>query len=319
MCKKYILLILCSILLAACSKPRFTLEFELPAALHSAYNISYYAASPKQGRWVETALMVQQGKGKMVLPLEEATVISLTAAGSTIHLYAEPGDRITISGESADPFSWKIGGNGINTQWSGWRNENSAAVSGHDSAKINAAVRKYIKKNPSEPLSALLLLYEYDRREDNEGFLDLWKSLKGEAAMEKWITLSGRTDLYTNKPLKPVKKGEIHRLVLKSVENGADTVVTGKVPVALYFWRTKDEGRQEMIDSLKNLRKAHPDSSSFIIADICLDADSLSWTSSIARDSLKHTVRAWNPIGEADSTLRALGVERTPFFLLIEK
>lgn len=310
-------LLLAILVLTGCSKPRFTVEFRLPEAMHSAYTLTYYAASPRQGKWMETAVMVQAGKGKAELPAVDPAVVSLTAAGNTIYFYVERGDKITLTGESADIFSWNISGNSITDDWSRWTRENASALSSRDAKKINAAVEKYVGKNPSNPLSALLLLYEFNRREDNPLFLRLWKMLKGEAAKEKWITLSGRSDLYTNRPVEEVDVKKKHTLVVKSIDNGADTIVSGEVPVVLLFWRNSDSERREMIDSLRALRKAHPDSASFIIADICFDPDSISWASPLGRDSLKHTIRGWNPVAEADSAVRALGVERTPMIVTL--
>ncbi len=310
--KKFLLFILLSFFLLSCTKPKFEVLFDLPESVHAAYTFTYYASSAKQGKWIETGVMVQGGRGKMTLPVANPAVVALSAGGNVIYFYVERGNNVKIKGGSADIFSWEIGGNSINEDWSKWRRANAGAIGGGNAEKINKAVADYVKKNPENPLSALLLLYEYDRKEDNEGFLSLWKSLKGEAAKEKWITISGRTDLYANSPLTPPDLKRKHTIILKSLVNGADTIITGKVPVAILFWRNSDNDRTKMIDSLKALRKAHPDSASFIIADVCFDPDSISWASPLGRDSLEHTIRAWNPMAEADSVIRSLGVEKTP-------
>lgn len=313
---RVVITLLVSLVSSACSRPKITLDFELPSSLHAAYNISCYVSSSKGGgRWIETAIMLQNGKGRINLPMDQPSVIELKAGQTSVFIYAERGDKIKISGDSADPFNWKIGGNEINEEWSSWRKEYAGMLSSHQSGPVNEAVKKYVSKNPSDPLSVLLLLYEYNRRYDNEGFLKLWKSLKGEAAKEKWITISGRSDLYTNRPIEPASAKKKHKIIVKSLLNGTDTIVTGKKPVVILFWRNQDKDRDKMIDSLRSLRRHNPDSSSFIIADICFDPDSLSWVSPLGRDSLEHVIRGWNPIGEADSTMQSLGIERTPVMI----
>lgn len=314
---KLLTLLLTLLILTGCSKPRFSVEFRLPDAIHAAYTLNYYASSSRQGKWMETGVMVQAGKGKAELPAVDPAVVGLSAGANTIYFYVERGNKIVITGKSADIFSWEISGNAITEDWNRWTRDNASILSSRDVKKINAAVEKYVKKNPSNPLSALLLLYEFNRREDNPLFLKLWKSLKGEAAKEKWITLSGRADLYTNRPVEEVDVKKKHTLVVKSLDNGADTIVSGEVPVVVLFWRNSDSKRGEMIDSLRSLRKSHPDSASFIIADICFDPDSISWASPLGRDSLKHTIRGWNPVAEADSAIRALGVEGTPMIITL--
>lgn len=313
-----LLLFIIGMTAGGCSRPKVTLEFSLPTELHMAYTINYYNVTPRGGRYIETGVMIQQGKAKTILPLADEAVISVAAAGKTIYIYAERGDKISLTGESADMFSWKIGGNKINDQWTRWRNDNDDILQSSDSWKVNKAVEEYVKKNPDNPLSALLLLYNYNRRENNDGFLKLWAMLKGEAAKEKWITLSGRSDLYSGRPLTPLDTKKSHTFVLKTLANGADTIRTGKTPVTILFWRSNDQKRTEMVDSLRSLRKSHPDSAKYLIVDVCFDPDSINWAMPLIRDSLKGVVRAWMPLGETDSIARLLGVERTPMIIHID-
>ena len=90
-----------------------------------------------------------------------------------IVIYAEKGDKIDVSGDSADPFTWNVGGNEINAKLSEWRKKNAKTLASADAAKINAAVDKYVVANPSSGVSALLLLTAYSGYEDNAGFRKL--------------------------------------------------------------------------------------------------------------------------------------------------
>ena len=304
-------------LATGCIKNKFKVEFSLDPKVNSAYTLSYYASSASQGLYVEGAVNISNGKGMIELATRYPTIVLLSSGAENIYFYAERGDDIEVTGSSADPLGWKVEGNSINEEWSKWRIDNTDALRSRDAAKVNVAVEKFVRKNNENPLSTLLLIYYYDRRENNAGFMRLWKSLEGEAAKEKWLTISSRNDLLTAEPLPPLDVRKPHTLILKSRENGADTVVTGSKTVVLYFWRSGDPDREIMIDSLKALRKAHPDSASFVIADICFNPDSMSWSGAVGRDSLYHTIRAWNPVAEADSAIRVFGVERTPVMIAI--
>lgn len=299
-------------------KNRFKLTFDLTGDPNTAYTCAYYASDATKGFFVETAVAVQKGKGESELATHNPTLLRISSGNRTVWAYVERGDNIRISGKGDDMIGWEIGGNRLNEQWSRWRKENGAALRSGDAAKVNDAVARFVRSNPSDPLSTLLLQLYYNRREDNKGFLSLWHLLRDEAAAEIWIRMVNRNDLYTNRPLPAPDFSKPHTIVLKSFANGSDTIRTGEVPVMLYFWRNSDKNRKEGIDSLRALRKANPDSAKFIIADICFDADSLGWASPLGRDSLRHTIRAWNPIAEADSLMRSLGVERTPAMILIE-
>ncbi|MDE5807251.1 MAG: hypothetical protein K2H76_03980, partial [Muribaculaceae bacterium] len=129
---RLLFLFLSFLILSGCSKPRFTIEFQLPESLHAAYTLSYYASSSRQGKWMESGVMVQAGKCKATLPTSNPTVVALSAGMNAIYFYVERGDKITVTGESADIFSWTIGGNAINDDWSQWRHENAAAVGSGD-------------------------------------------------------------------------------------------------------------------------------------------------------------------------------------------
>ena len=72
--------------------------------------------------------------------------------------YAERGDKIKITGEGSDPYSWNISGNRLTEEWNVWRLDNKTVLSSGDYSKINTAVEKYVKANQDNPLSTLLLL-----------------------------------------------------------------------------------------------------------------------------------------------------------------
>lgn len=302
----------------SCNRAKIKLEIELPENVNQIYAVAYFSASSNGGTFISSAVPVRNGKGEITLPLAQPSVIELSRGGNVIYIYAEKGDKILISGKSDNPVLWKVEGNEINNRWCDWRLKNEKLLQENNTGKINKAIARYVNANPGDPLSTLLLLYKFNRRADNILFLSLWNKLKGEAAKEKWIAVSHRSDLIDNLPAGNIKKSKKPRLIIKTLDNGVDTIVTGRVPVVLLFWRNDDSDRQLFIDSIRKLRTEHPDSSKFIIADISFDVDSMSWRSPLQRDSLRHVVRGWNPLGEADSIIRALGVERTPALIRID-
>ena len=208
------------------------------------------------------------------------------------------GDKIDVSGDSADPFTWNVGGNEINAKLSEWRKKNAKTLASADAAKINAAVDKYVVANPSSGVSALLLLTAYSRYEDNAGFRKLWRRLTGEARSPKWTQLVARADIPSGSAAEPAL---IKRLTLRTFDNGVDTIDTSKARASLFlFFNNGIDNRKAVFDSIRALAKAYPDSSRRIIVDACMDPDSLSWRSPLRSDSMSKTVRAWIPAGMAD-------------------
>lgn len=299
------------VLLSACASKKIKLEFTLTQSVSTTYTVSYYASDSRQGFFMETAISLIGGKAVQEMPMVNPSLLFVSSGENRIAVYARRGDKIEIKGDNPSPYTWSVSGNDINKQWSEWRRANSKALTGRDYKAINKAVAAFVKDNTGNPLSTLMLLIDFNRREDEALFKQLWSSLDNKALEQKWIDLVGRNDMLTNSP-QFGNRSAVRVIPLKSLARGADTVRIGKTPVFLYFWRTDDSDYSEMIDSMKAMRKRNPDSTKFIIADVCFDPDSLSWSSQAARDSLKRTIRAWNPRGETDSLMRVLGVHHTP-------
>lgn len=313
-------LLFCAFLMvcAGCVRNEVKVEFKLPANVNDAYRIVYYASDKVKGFYMENVAAVQAGKGESVCPTRYAT-IGLFMQGSqpvVAGFYAERGDKIVVEGENSDPAFWKISGNKITEEWSAWCRSSRDALISRDAVKINKAVDDYVAKNPENPLSTILLLIYYDRREDPSGFRKAWKKLAGKALEPQWTTMIGSNDMMAGAPSETAKAG---MMVLKSAGTGADTLRPGKVPMILYYWRRDDSGRNDDIAMLKTLAKEYPDSLKRVVADICFEPDSGIWRSSIRLDSLDHTIRAWNPMAETDSAAMSIGVTGTPRFVVIGK
>lgn len=317
---KYIakfLLLFVLVALGGCVKNEIKVDFRLPSNVNDAYKMTYYASDPVKGWFVETVAAVQQGKVQMICATHNPTIVFILESGSMPRaaFYAERGDKIKITGDSSDPFSWRISGNKLTEEWSQWRLDNRTSLASRDPAKINKAVGDYVKKNPDKPLSTILLLVYYDRRADEVGFHKLWNLLTGKALEPKWMQLVSRSDMLRDAP---VFSEKLSSIILHTYDNGVDTLLTGKKPMLLYFWRESDVKRNEGIGILKDLVKEFPDSGARMIADVCFDPDSIGWQSAVRRDSLKKVVRGWNFRGETDSVMMRAGVARTPWFIVFD-
>lgn len=300
----------------SCTRNEFTVEVELPEDASSHYTLLYYASDPAKGWLVENVVTPVDGKMTMRGITRNPTVVYIFGNGrhpATV-LYAERGDRLECKASSGQPSSWVFSGNGVTERLTGWISTNKELLKG-DAAAVNKQVAAYVEKNHEDPVSTILLLTFYDRGEDEKGFRRLWGMLSGDASKEKWTTIAGRADLLAfDGSFADIPK----EFVVNSVENGADTVRLGKVPVLLYFSRQGVTDRDLDIKALRRVSDSWPDSSGRIIADIGFDADSASRAWPVKRDSLRNAIHAWMPLGPADSTAMRLRVSRVPLFILFD-
>lgn len=318
MSKALVLIVLALMSLTSCIKNEVKVEVQLPPDVNDAYRLTYYASDPQKGWYAETVIPVQKGKGEVICYTRNPTIVYVMHNSNVPEaaFYAERGDKVKITGSDIDPYSWSIGGNKINEQWSEWRLKNKEALMGRDAKKINLAVTEYVNSNPDKPLAAILLLVYYDRRNDEAGFRKLWKKLKGDALSQEWAQLVAPTDLPEGMPM---ERQKVEEMILHTAGSGADTLTFGKKPLMLFFWRTDDSDRDENMTKLRQLRKDIPDSAKNRITDISFEMDSIYWRNSLSRDSLQGVMRAWVPTGETDSVVIRLDIPRTPYVLVYDR
>lgn len=300
-----------------CRRNEVKVHFELPSSVSDAYKMVYYASDPSKGWYVETVAAVQGGKAEIELPMRNPMIVFIMGAGSIPRcaFYAERGDEIKIKGDSGDPRTWRVTGNKMTEAWTKWRLDNADAFKSGKAEKINAAVSAYVKKNPENPLSTILVLSYYDRSVDEPGFRKTWEMLKGDALQPKWIRMVARADVAEDAPR---FREPVDQMIVTSIGNGVDTIKFKGKPLMIYFWRDEDAGQKEDMEKYRVTAAESGDSSKRIMADISFDPDSSGWVYRTRRDSVRKSVRGWIYKGEVDSVISRLHVPGTPWFVVCD-
>lgn len=313
--KIFPLYILAVILLAACGSKGFSLEFSLPAATDTNYTVRYYASDKRGGMTVESVVIIAKGKGSIKCPAIKPCLLYLyTGSAAPLAIFAERGDKITVEGKSADPYAWTIGGNDINLRLSQWRNDNAKTLAANNPDSTNLAVARFVMNNPEAEIAPILLLTSFSRNDDETLFRRLWQRLPDQGTAREWARMAARADMPDGIIHTP---GRLRSMAMRSLANGIDTICPDSVKATiLFFWNNGLDNRKETFDSIKALVREFSDSASRVIADVCLDPDSLGWRSPLRSDSLEKVVRMWAPAGMADPRLMRLGVTRSPFYIV---
>lgn len=324
----FLTLALMLMMLGGCVKNEFRIDFEFPDDHIGNYMVSYYAWDNKKGMWIEQTASIQEGEASLGCLTHNPTVVYVSDASNssnTMAIYAERGDKIKISGKEKDMWTWSVTGNKISERWSKWRNE--AAAGKNDDKKLEKSIADYVRKNPDDDLSALLLLTEWSMRENTDGFLKLWNSISKRGRRQELIDISASSHLFgthfsvqADGTLARTKVPDLASVTFRSRDNGVDTLLFKKGQASLlYFFTENNSARREARDTLKVLSKEYQDSTKRIIADISVDTDSMSWVAAIRSDSLTKAVRGWEPRGLADEKMAILGVMRIPWLIVKDK
>ncbi len=316
------------LVLSGCVKNEFSIDFEFPKDYVGNYILTYYAWDSRGGRWIEQTASLQDGVASVGCITRLPTLVYISDASSvskSIVIYAERGDKIKISGNGADMDRWTVKGNSISEGWTEWRKD--VYTKKQDRNAFEKSIEDFVSKNKSDKLSAILLLTEWSRRENPEGFLKLWNSIDRSVRDQQIVEMCGATDLLgveftteSDGSLAYSKDAKLKSIVVRSRDNGVDTLKFNKVKASLlYFYSENNSLRREAADTIGSLSKLYPDSTKRIISDIYVDSDSMTWLGAIRRDSIKGVVRAWQPYGLGDDDMVSLGVTRLPWYIVKDK
>lgn len=317
-----ILLAAAVVMVAACVRNEFSVEFSLPESVSRTYTVIYYAASSGRGRIIESVINVEKGHARYQGVMRDPCLASLMVSGAAtpqVFFYLERGDKISVTGSDGDPVTWKITGNRITDALTDWRLSSlkeireASKVGGNPSA-LNRRVSEYVKSHPDDPVSTLLLLCYYDRGADESGFRSAWAMLRDNALKSKWLELVSRNDMLSDVTPLPDR---LNPIVLKSLATGCDTIVPGRVPAIIYFARNTSPRRDESVSGLRELLREYKDSSRRVVASVSFEPDSSAFVYQSRDDSLTGAVKAWMPLGVSDRQARELQVSKIPFFLVI--
>ena len=314
---RYLFLLLLP-LLVACGKNKFTLDFDVASDVTDNYNVTYYATDLEGGLTIQAVASLREGRCELEGVTKRPTLVyvSTRKTGYPMVMYVKRGEKIKIEGTDKNPLGWIAENNDINRTLSDWRKENLDALVDNKADSVNLSISRFVEENTDNPVSTLLMLCYYDRSINENEYEALMASLKGNAKDEEWFKITSRADNLVKYYAYPAS---LESIVMRSVKDGADTLRLNKRdPVILFFWQTGWNERKQMIDSIKVIENEFPDSVR-IIADICLDPDSVGWRNAIKKDTLANVKRFWTPLGAADPTATKLKVNSLPYYIVFDK
>lgn len=311
-----LLLLLIGTMLASCTKKQFTIEFSLDPGITGNYRVVCLAADKRGARPVETVASVQQGKATLTLPclLPTLVYISPTAGNATppLVLYAEKGEKITLTGKEENHLSWSADGSETNRALTQWRLDNIAALT-HDKTAATKAAAEYVTAHPDSRVSLILLLTVIDRSADEMLFRRLWQRLDKSLRTPEALAIAERADLLATVPVAADHIPATFEARL--LDDSLVTVRQSDARATLYWCRTATdrEGKKDADSLRRYFRRIAPDS--LRLVTVAFDSDSIAMRRSVRLDSLPKALHLWEPEGAAGELARHLGAARTPFYI----
>ncbi len=310
-----LLLALLAVAMNACSSGKFKISGKLSDIASANLHIAYYTVNGVKDAWVTT-----HDNGAFEFTGESAdptmAVIYDTQSQVIACLEVQNGDAIEISGTPNKRYQLTVKGTETNERWSGFLNEHAKQFEAGNKAATNAAIEKYVKANPDDITSTMLLLANYDSGSDPGRAKKL---LSGISTNAKPLSIICAFEALTATIGKSQAEGVLPVLLMINAQTGkfGQLRYNASSLTLLYIWGNDNEQAHKAdIDRLKALRSA-ASGKQLQIADISLEADSSFWRSTITRDSAQW-LQFWVPEGPLGVDIKPLHITSTPLAMLAD-
>lgn len=309
-----VILLVAAVLLSGCGKNEFSISGTLKEAGARKLTVVYTALSKKQDQLVTQQVDCRNDAFSLLCATKEPTLVWIMGPdGTLLHvLYAEKGNKIQISGNYNSPLEWKITGNKVSERYADWMRSNVSLLTKDDPSAVNGAVAKYVKENPKDMASAVMLLTFYHRNTDEKGFNSLWASLKISDKDKTRLLHTAMTQLDNSR-----EKAAALTVGPLTLRARGDSIVTVSPATAratiLYFWRRTDGPHKGF------LRVLASQPSDVQTADVYLEPDSVQWRYNIQNDTIRPRTPLWAFGGEMNLSLRRLAIPETPYFIVTDR
>lgn len=301
----YLFAILLTLAVAACSEKPFKIDGKLSDGATQNLRAIYLTGDSIHSEWVPAV----NGQFSISGQSDSLTVVYIYSSQmkELAHIAVENGDEIQMEGNPAERYALRVKGSELNEEWYGFLNRHAADFAAGNTEKTDKAIAEFVKGNPDNVLSTLLLTCDYSDCTSAEG-RKLMEEISENARPRLLTALYD--GIATHKT--PARK----RLTTLSLRGQGDTLRTvkpdkGKVAV-LFLWKKRNRDRFTIVKQLKALPKAYVD-----VIDICIDADTIGWWNVIRNDSVR-----WPhykaPGGPVDRSLEPYDIKGSPFFVVAD-
>lgn len=299
--------------MAACSGGKFKIKGEFKGAAGQNLHIAYYTPSGVTDSWVT----LKGGKFEFQGSSDELTLAAIYDTDSRLVacVAVKNGSTVKLSGDLTDAYHIAITGTDENERWSEFISKHARQLTDGDYKAVNADIEKYVKANPDDVTSTLLMIVNYNSADDPAKAQRLLSSIKPEARPQ---SLVGSFDALTLAVGKGSKQLATMLLINANANAYSQLRFSDAGYTLLCIWGGESEtDHNAYIGQLKALAADSRGSKRLQIADVSLEPDSSFWRSEVARDSASWQ-HYWAPEGPVNSDLKQLCLTSTPLFVLAD-
>lgn len=293
----------------SCTSKEFKVEGKFSDAGTQNLRFVYVSGDAIHTQWMPTV----DGTFTLIGSSDELTVVYVYSSQMRFitHFAVKNGQTITVEGQLKDNYNVTTKGNKESEEWNAFIVAHASDFKAKNSEKIDQTIAEFIKANPENVVSTLLLTCDYSDIRSEEA-RKLFESIDEKARPEQL------TILYNDLLLRDIEKQKpLTVLNLRNSKDSLETVQSNEAKLSLYyFWKESNSKRDSIVSQLKRLEK-NVGKGNIRIIDISIKPDTFGWGRIVARDSVmwKHYVAVGGPV---DKTIADLNISAPKYFILTD-
>ncbi len=225
------------------------------------------------------------------------------------------GEQTELKLDRLNPYKLEVKGNELSNRWAKYLNKRAEMLISASSDERNDTIAQYVKNNPNDALSALLLITDFDCSSHARAVIadSLLATITPDARLND---LSKAFATTIERAGSAPSRAPIDSLIHLAPGNIPTTFVSSKQQLALIALSNDNSGRDTIIETLRKLVK-DKHKKRFAVLDLSVDRDTLVWHTSIKNDTATW-LQGWVAGGIAGQALDSLGIPTIPYYFAVD-
>ena len=309
--KLIVILLTTAMMFAACSSDSFRLEARIEGLGTQNVQIVYATSDGVQSDWVTANDDRLSYEGFA----PELTVLQVLDSDNRLiaRMAVKNGDKLKFRGTLTDPMGIEFKGSDASEEWSKFIKENKELYDAGNQPMLDIAIEKFIRENPDNVVSTLLLIFDYGSLANTDAIDKLLGTINDDA---KPLFLISTYQTLRNERSKSESNNHFYMLDLyESTGKWSTFRANGHSFSLLWLWSRDDAKHRATADSIKQLAKSY--GKRLQVADVLVDGDTTVWRATFKADSTDWT-HFWAPGGPNGRYMNTISTFTTPRYLLID-
>lgn len=303
----YLLILVATVMLSACGhSDKFVVKGTLTTGASMNLRVIYHS-----GGNVVSGVTAADG-GRFGFEGSSAEDALVEIYDNEYHLLcrvvARNGDDIEVTVNPSDAAQYKAAGNDITERWAAFVR---GSVGARTAAARNAAVARYVTSHKSDPLSALLLMTEFDASGEGAAEADSLFGLLSAEARASGLTAGYAAIL--ERVTSATSHAPVAAIPYLDTEGRAKIFKPRSAARTLIAVTTLDTRRDSVAQLLRDIHARRAAD----VAEFDVDPDTLTWARSVRTDSSRWT-RGWVAGSISGVAFDRLGLPGVPYLIIAD-